>query len=364
MRGPAVAAITLHPAGGGVAAVARLVWDAMQARWKSGATLVTLVPGGQPTSLETSTPARLAFGARIAALQATGRCRWTFYTHVSLAQVQRFVPGPRRPYVVFLHGIEAWRPLTPAAARVLAGATLRVANSRYTAARVRECHPDVGAIAVCPLAVPPAADQLAARSATGSEDMAPQTVVIVARMSAAERYKGHDALLAAWPAVLARRPDAQLMVVGTGDDEVRLRTKARALGLGSRVVFTGFVSDTERDAIYRRAALFAMPSRGEGFGLAYLEAMSHGLPCIGSIHDAAGEVIEDGVTGYLVNQDDTGALAARVVQLLTDEGGRRAMGEAGRRRLEERFSAARFARALTDLVVEGVGTDTGARVSA
>ena len=61
-----------------------------------------------------------------------------------------------------------------------------------------------------------------------------------------------------------------------------------------------------------------MPSRGEGFGIVYLEAMRHQLACIGSIHDAAGEIIVDGETGFLVNQDNSTELATKVVQLLTD----------------------------------------------
>jgi phosphatidyl-myo-inositol dimannoside synthase len=177
-------------------------------------------------------------------------------------------------------------------------------------------------------------------------------------MAAAERYKGHDALLAAWPAVLVRQPDAQLVFVGTGDDEPRLRARAREAGLGAHVIFTGFVDEVELASIYARAAVFAMPSRGEGFGIAYLEAMAHGLPCIGSIHDAAGEVIDDGVTGYLVDQSDTQTLADRLSLLLGDDVRRRAMGEAGRRRLTERFTADRFAERLGDLVDGALAAQT------
>ena len=88
--------------------------------------------------------------------QIGGTCGWTLYGHLSLAKAQRFVPAwSRRPYVIFLHGIEAWGPLDPAERRVVAGATLRLANSAYTAERVRHSHPDIGPVVVCPLAVPP-----------------------------------------------------------------------------------------------------------------------------------------------------------------------------------------------------------------
>jgi phosphatidylinositol alpha-1,6-mannosyltransferase len=352
-----VAAITLHPAGGGVAAVSRLIWDTVRARCGSRSRLVTLVPNDRPASVETSTIDRLAFGARVAALQTAGRCAWTFYSHLSLARVQRFVPARPRPYMVFLHGIEAWRPLTRSETRVLAGASLRVANSTYTAHRVQEQHPNVGPIMICPLAMPPPWSPTAT-TATDSHGIGPHAVVIVARMAAGERYKGHDALLAAWPMVLARQPDAQLVIVGSGDDEARLRARAQEGGVGARVLFTGFVDEASLAAIYARAAVFAMPSRGEGFGIAYLEAMAHGLPCIGSVHDAAGEVIDDGVTGYLIDQSDTQALADRVSCLLGNDARRREMGKAGRRRLSERFTADRFARRLGDLVDEALNAET------
>ena len=92
--------------------------------------------------------------------------------------------------------------------------------------------------------------------------------------------------------------------------------------------------------------MFAMPSRGEGFGLVYLEAMTYGLPCIGATQDAAGEIIDDGVTGFLVDQADTADIADRIVMLLENEDLRRTMGDEGRRRLEREFSYEQFSRRL------------------
>jgi len=328
-----------------VAGVVRLLWQAVQTRWPDGR-LVTLVTDVAPNTLESSTADRLAFGARVAAAQVAGGCGWTLYSHLSLAKVQRFLPpGARRPYAVFLHGIEVWRGLDSADLRLLSGASLRVANSAYTADRVRECHPEIGPVMVCPLALPPRWGAPTTGAIAPAHDIGPRAVVIVGRMSAGERYKGHDALLAAWPSVLTRHPEARLVIVGSGDDEARLRAKARPLG-DAAVLFTGFVDDAQLESIYARAAVFAMPSRGEGFGLAYLEAMAHGVPCIGSTHDAAGEVIDDGVTGFLVDQDDSHALADRLSLLLGDDARRRSMGEAGRRRLRERFTAERFSVSL------------------
>jgi glycosyltransferase involved in cell wall biosynthesis len=79
------------------------------------------------------------------------------------------------------------------------------------------------------------------------------------------------------------------------------------------------VSEATLHALYQRAAAYAMPASAEGFGLVYLEAMSHRLPVIASTADAAREIVVDGETGFLIAPDDRAALANRVVTLLTDE---------------------------------------------
>jgi phosphatidyl-myo-inositol dimannoside synthase len=149
--------------------------------------------------------------------------------------------------------------------------------------------------------------------------------------------------------------DARLVFIGDGDDVGRLRERAAALGISAQVMFPGFASEAELIGFYRRAAVFAMPSRGEGFGLVYLEAMAHGLPCVAAVNDAAAEVIEDGETGFLVRQDDCGALTDRLIRLLTDEPLRCQMGGAGARRVQERFSYERFARTMLARLDEARG---------
>ena len=347
---PTLAAVTLDEHGGGIAAASRLIWRVMGEAWGWRRQLVTLDP--LPKSGRPSFRQRVQFGVRLASLQAAQPNGWVLFTHLGLARAETFLPpAVRRPYAIFLHGIEAWRPLNERERQVLRGASLRLANSRYTARRVALANPDIGPIECCPLALdceptafrPPLDIEL--RRAMGSS-----AVLLVGRMSAAERYKGHDALLEAWPRVLSSQPDARLVLVGDGDDRGRLVAKSQALGIASHVVFPGFLSADALASLYGEAAVFAMPSRGEGFGLVYLEAMAHGLPCIGSTHDAAGEVIEDGVTGFLVDQDDQDRLARLLTDVLGNEAARRRMGDAGRARVRECFSYRQFADRFLELI--------------
>jgi phosphatidylinositol alpha-1,6-mannosyltransferase len=157
-------------------------------------------------------------------------------------------------------------------------------------------------------------------------------------------------LIDAWPRIVALVPDAQLVIAGQGDDVPRLKEKAARSSVGQSITFVVFVSPEVRDALYEQAALFALPSRGEGFGLVYLEAMSHRRACVGSVHDAARDVIVDGRTGRLVDQDNRDMMADTIASLLLDQEKRRLMGEEGYRRLQEQFTFESFARRVRDLL--------------
>jgi len=289
---------------------------------------------------------KLRFATHAAASQLSGEFEWLFYDHVGPASVQSFVPSRyRRPYGVFLHGIEVWDQMTAAGKRTLAAATVRVANSNYTAERVAREHPGLGPISVCPLALLPEAPVVAKQGNMDTgllQRIREKSVLIVGRMSALERYKGHLELIRAWPIITQQIPGAQLIVVGTGDDLEFLQATAREAGLAGDILFTGWVNEETLDAVYEHAAVFAMPSRGEGFGLVFLEAMKHRLPCIASTADASGEVVADGETGFLVDPSDQPMLAARIVTTLEDSSLRSRMGEAGEQRLHRQFSFPQF----------------------
>ena len=345
----ALASATLSRSGDGIAYAARLVHRAMSDLGGAEPAVLELGAGGaEPVALRT----RVQFYAKLARLQSLRRVNWVLFTHVGVARAQMKVPRHfRRPYGVFLHGIEAWSATLDSERRaVLRDARVRIAISPHTARRVAAAHPDLPPIETCLLALLP--DEEAADRVPGDVrvDYGPHAVVIVGRMASTERYKGHDQLILAWPRVLAEIPDASLVMIGRGDDVDRLRTKAAALGLGRSVQFPGFLSDAAVRGVLRHAAVFAMPSRGEGFGLVYLQAMRAGVPCLGSRDDAAADVIVDGDSGLLVPRQEPDAIAGALARLLTDEAMRRRMGEAGRRRFESLFTYPRFRARLAGIL--------------
>ena len=152
-------------------------------------------------------------------------------------------------------------------------------------------------------------------------------------------------LLRAFPAIRQRFSEAQLVLVGSGDDLPRLLALARSLpGAAQQAVFMpGYVDDGMLDALYRQSVVFAMPSTGEGFGLVYLEAMSRGKPCVGGKLDATPGVVQDGITGALVDDPRSSEqLAAAIMGLMADPERARQMGLAGYRRVQSTYLFTHF----------------------
>lgn len=265
---------------------------------------------------------------------------------LGLARTQPWLPRAlRSPYLVPLLGIDAWQPIHGARWRALRDASARFAISHYTARRAMAAH-GLPAMPVVHLALEPSV----AKPLHEPAQQGPPTILVVGRLAASERYKGHDELFGALPLLLSRHPDVHLTVVGDGDDRPRLEAKARDLGVAEHVTFRGFVDDGQLAALYSAASVFAMPSRGEGFGLVFLEAMRAGLPCVAARNTAAAEVIVDGETGLLVDPDDASDLARALDTLLADRELAARLGRAGRDREATVFTRQRFADGLAPLL--------------
>lgn len=153
-------------------------------------------------------------------------------------------------------------------------------------------------------------------------------------------HKRQDWLLQAAPAVLARIPGAVFVCVGKDMGQgAYLRGLARQLGIERSVVFTGPRSDVP--ALLALAAVGTLSSETEACSNTLLEYAAAGLPVVATRVGGNPEIVADGVSGYLVPPGDSAALAARLCELLEQPGRARAMGAAGRARVESRFNLAR-----------------------
>jgi phosphatidylinositol alpha-1,6-mannosyltransferase len=271
-----------------------------------------------------------------------------FCTHVNVAPIALPMTLFGSRLVVSLLGVEAWRPLRWRERAAIKRAKRLVAISQHTIDGFHAANPSLKNVPaeVCHLCLP------GGPSAEDERRKAEQPfALIVARMSSEERYKGHDLLLEIWPDLLKRVRGARLAITGGGDDRPRLEGKRDALGLKDSVQFLGRVSDEDLQRLYRQCSFLVMPSRNEGFGLVFLEAMRAGKACIGA-KGSASEIIVHGETGFVFDADDREGIMNACVQLFSDPDFSARLGEAGREREAKAFSVEAFRSRLLDLVFE------------
>jgi phosphatidylinositol alpha-1,6-mannosyltransferase len=356
------AAVSLQKGSGGIAELSRQVLKALLELHQKGQIRlqVQVLEGSGPP------PGDDLFAAdRLPAVSWHAGSRWRFalrlvtaksdfllLDHLGLGRLPGLLPLPLvRKYLVLVHGVEIGNGTRPDYLRTARKAELLIANSEYTARTVRGSIAGFPEIRVCR----PGKDVLrlgAEASDSPFERIGGHAMLIVGRLSAAQRHKGHDHLIEAMPLILQAVPDAQLVIAGEGDDRRRLEAKALDLRVADRVLFTGWVNEAQLSHLYSQCALFVMPSDGDGFGLVFLEAMSHRLPCVGLKTGAATEIFDDQRSGILVDRDDRPAMAKRLSILLLDQQGRRRLGEAGFARYQSAFQGRHYANRLQSILLE------------
>jgi phosphatidylinositol alpha-1,6-mannosyltransferase len=269
------------------------------------------------------------------------------YDHVHLAVLHSVIPTLRGiPYVVFLHGVEVWEPLSGRRRDALMRADLLLTNSATTEAEARKINPWLPTVKVIWLGV-------SKQKNTANVGASAPVAIMVGRMVGSERYKGHDEVLDAWPIIQAAVPNARLVMVGKGNDAERLRRRIETENLRG-IDFCGRLTDSERDALYRKCRLLLLPSKGEGFGLAVVEAASFGLPVLGLAGTVTEELFPNGTGAVLAKKLDRASIAEAAITVLADVGYATKLGHAARARVEsvflEEHFAERFRGALSPLL--------------
>lgn len=303
--------------------------------------------------------ARGKAGFAVAAMKAARRsAKLVLAAHPNLAPIVRSMGlvAPRMKSIICTHGVEVWEPLSRMRRSSLQHATMVLAPSRATADHLVSLQGVASEkVRVLHWGLDPDFEKRISGNAAArlpAEFPLGRVILTVGRWLTTERYKGMDTLIQAMPRLLLRWPDVQLVMIGAGDDRDWLVNIARDSGVQRHVHFLSGLTYAELSACYAAAELFALPSRGEGFGFVYLEAMARSKPVIGGAHGGAPEVIQDGVTGYLVQHGDTVQLATSIDALLSNPELAREMGARGRERVEKEFRFTVFAKAFKKILRE------------
>jgi phosphatidylinositol alpha-1,6-mannosyltransferase len=267
------------------------------------------------------------------------------------------------PCAGFTHGVEVAVSELPLVRRLMTRVAgdlrLLTAVSRWSAARVERgargrCRVELLPSGVAARVYHPGVDGSAVRARHGlGED---PVCVCVSRLVP---RKGQDRLIEAWPRVVAKVPAARLLIVGPGPYRRKLERMATSSPVAERIHFTGEVRWEELPEHYAAGDVFAMPCRTrwlgmdlEALGVVFLEAAAAGLPVVAGRSGGAPETVVEGVTGTVVDGRRAAPVGEAVADLLADPQRARAMGEAGRRRVEREFSWEAVGARLQKLLAE------------
>lgn len=323
------------------------------------------LPGGNGKG-RFSALAKLKFAGRALREAVRWRPDLTICTHLALGSLGWSAAKlGHRPYWIVLHGIEAWVKLPRWKQRALDRASRVIVTSAFSREQVIKRHKiDEQRISRLPCTLDETLLNTRAVEAGACARIPPgqRVILTVARMASVERYKGHEEVLRALPSVVEKIPNLTYAIVGGGDDRPRLEGLAQELGLAKHVVFTGEVSDSELAALYHRSEVFLLPARtvisdhdskGEGFGIVYLEAMAYGKPVIGPNYGAPAEIIQNGQNGLLVDPEDPSAIAKALLNLLNEPDLAREMGREGSEWVKRTYSYDSFRVQLREILATG-----------
>ena len=243
-------------------------------------------------------------------------------THVNFAPLAYYLKRITGvPYWVAAHGVDVWGVTDPALKTALRAADLILSVSGYTRDRLlSEQRLDRDKVVILPNTVDsarfnikPKPEYLMRRYKIALHH---PVILTVSRLDGTEKYKGYDSVLRALPAIRQAIPEARYLIVGDGDDRPRIEMIAAELGLTDCVTLAGYVSDEELCDHYNLCDVFAMPSKGEGFGVVFLEAMACGKPTLAGNKDGSVDALRCGELGVLVDPDNVDAITSALTGIL------------------------------------------------
>lgn len=257
----------------------------------------------------------------------------------------------RAPYVLFLHGEDVtWMHARGGISLKLflsacRGARWLFFNSEYSRQVLIESLPSaVTKSCAAGCGVDPTTEWTTARRDEARAALGWGDEPVVFTVSKLILRKGLGVVVRALPRITGRHPDCRYVVAGEGPEREALLAIAEATGVSERLRLMGRVSEELKQRLFAASDVYVMPSypgedgEVEGFGIAFLEANLHGLPAVGTTCGGIPEAVVDGETGILVEPRRPDQVAEAVCRLLDDRDLRQKMANAGRERIEERFT--------------------------
>ncbi|WP_448265274.1 glycosyltransferase family 4 protein [Nostoc sp. DSM 114159] len=243
-------------------------------------------------------------------------------THVNYAIVCYIVKFfTRTPYWVVAHGLEVWDIENKATKFALQKADKIISVSNYTRQRLlQDPNIDSDKIVILPNTFDASKFPINSKPTYllkryNLTDEQP-IILTVTRLGSMAKYKGYDQILYALVKVRSHLPNVHFILAGKGDDIPRIKTLVTNLNLQDCVTIAGFVPEQELCDHYNLCDVFALPSKGEGFGIVFLEALACGKPVLAGNQDGSIDPLAEGKLGCLVDPDNVEEIADNLIQIL------------------------------------------------
>src|SRR6266404_534140 len=295
----------------------------------------------------------VAFADELFWAAARDRPDFIITTHVNFAPVAHSLKALFRiPFVAVGHGVEVWEIRNVQVRWALRAANLLIAVSHFTRQRMASA---LGAAEVRIALLPNTFDpeqfypERKPHFLLKRYGLKPNQRVIltIARLASAERYKGYDQVLRALPVVRKQYPDVRYVLGGSGPDRARVEKLIRELDVAANVTLAGYVPDYELRNHYNLCDVFAMPSKGEGFGIVFLEAIGCGKAVLAGNKDGSVDAVLNGALGVLVDPDNVTEIANALQNIINSQQyGADGTSEKLRARVIEAFGYDRFRETL------------------
>lgn len=264
----------------------------------------------------------------LSTLRAAFRYDTIILGHINLAMVgfaiKKIFPG--KQIILVAHGIEVWYKLSGFKDYIMQHADKILTVSNYTRSILVSVHkPDISRITVFPNTIDPyfkipkvfkKPRYLLERYNLTEED---QVIFTLTRLSATEKYKGYDKIMNAMPFLSRQFPRVKYLLSGKSDaaEKARLEALKQVNSEKENILLTGFIDDVEVTDHYLLSDVFILPSKKEGFGIVFIEAMACGVPVIAGNKDGSVDALMNGALGYLIDPDSEKEICNGLETILT-----------------------------------------------
>ena len=294
---------------------------------------------------------------------ASERPDFIITSHVNFAPVAHWLQkSVRVPYAAVGHGVEVWEIRSQPVSRALRAANVLLAVSGFTRRRMAAAlRIDEEKISILPNTFDPEQfyPQPKPHYLLKRYGLKPNQPIIltIARLASAERYKGYDQILRALPVLRSQYPNVCYVLGGRGPDKPRVEKLIRDVGVSDNVTLAGHVADYELRSHYNLCDVFAMPSKGEGFGIVFLEALACAKPVLAGNKDGSVDAVLKGELGALVDPDSVSEIATELQNIInrSQQSGGSEANKQLRARVIEAYGYDRFRAKLEAVLAPLVG---------